>query len=146
LDFTVAKMFSKKKDPSTDSERPALRGRAAAGVGSSATGRGTDNPLARRFQADREPPTVDLAGPAGFRESPGGEQDPQTTPLQMDASKLGRLISHDSESGKFYIHPGAEAAAVLLQGEPVRAPTELRRGDVIQIGDTEIHFRSAVQV
>jgi hypothetical protein len=96
--------------------------------------------LARRFQADSEPPTVDLAGPARFPASPRGDEDPKTAPLQTDAAKLTRLLSHDPASGKFYIHPGTGDAPVLLQGEPVLAPTELRRGDTIRVGPMEIRF------
>ena len=37
---------------------------------------------------------------------------------------------------------GPEGLPVTLQGEPVAAPTELRRGDVIRLGDAEFQFRS----
>jgi hypothetical protein len=133
-------MFSKKKSSSAGNDQPVLRGRAAAGSDTAALRKGPNNPLARRFRADSEPPTVDLAGPARFPAAQLGDEDPKTAPLQTDIAKLSRLISHDPGSGKFYIHPGTKDAPVLLQGEPVRAPTELRRGDTICVGPTEIRF------
>jgi len=136
-------MFSKKKSSSAGNGQPVLRGRTSAKPDTGPRRKGSDNPLARRFQADSEPPTVDLAGPAAFPAAPQGEADPKTVPLQTDATKLSRLISHDPGSGKFYIHPATEGASVLLQGEPVRAPTELRRGDTIRVGQTEIRFGNA---
>ena len=133
-------MFSKKKSSSAGSDQPVFRGRTAGDSDAAALRKRPGNPLARRFLADSEPPTVDLAGPARFPAAARGDEDPKTAPLQTDAAKLCRLISHDPGSGKFYIHPGTEDAPVLLQGEPVRAPTELRRGDSIRVGPTEIHF------
>lgn len=131
-------MFRKKKSPETAAARPVLRGRTDA-----APDRGAgDNPLARRFRVDAEPATIDLSGPARFpAEGSGG--DSKTAALQTDAAKLGRIISHDLETGKFYIHPGTADLPVTLQGEPVLAPTELRRGDTIRVGATEIRFGSA---
>ena len=128
-------MFRKKKSPDTAATRPVMRGRTDA-----APERGAgDNPLARRFRADAEPATIALAGPARFPADDGGE-DPKTAALQTDATKLGRIISHDRETGKFYIHPGTADLPVTLQGEPVLAPTELRQGDTIRVGATEIRF------
>jgi len=128
-------MFRKKKTPDTAATRPVPRGRNDAAP---ERGGGT-NPLARRFRADAEPATIDLAGPARFPADVGSE-DPKTAALQTDASKLGRIISHDPETGKFYIHPGTADLPITLQGEPVLAPTELRRGDAIRVGALEIHF------
>jgi hypothetical protein len=34
---------------------------------------------------------------------------------------------------------------VLLCGDVVQAPTELRRGDLIRIGDVEFEFRGLVE-
>jgi hypothetical protein len=141
--FTVVTMFRKKKSPESglapsDSQRPVLRGRDAAGAGA-------DNPLARRFRPEREPDTVDLTAPARFQPAPSAPEDPHTAELQTDASKLARVVSHDPQTGKFYIHPGhpgGEGGPVFLQGEPVRAPTELRPGDTIRLGDFEFRFLS----
>ena len=102
----------------------------------------TDNPLARRFRQDAEPDTVDLSQPARFPPSEEAVDDPQTADLQTDAARLGRVLSRDPGTGKLYVHPGTADLPVLLQGEPVRAPTELRAGDTLQIGPTEIHIRS----
>jgi hypothetical protein len=131
-------MFRKKKSPDTTATQPVMRGRAQA-----APDRGAgDNPLARRFRADAEPATIDLAGPARFPADVDSD-DPKTAALQTDATQLGRVISHDPETGKFYIHPGTADLPVTLQGEPVVAPTELRRGDTLRVGATEIRFGSA---
>lgn len=132
-------MFRKKKSPDTTATRPVLRGRNDAGPDPGPSRRADDNPLARRFRADAEPDTIDLGGPARFPADVDGG-DPKTASLQTDAAMLGRVISHDPETGKFYVHPGTVALPVTLQGEQVRAPTELRRGDTIRLGATEIRF------
>jgi hypothetical protein len=135
-------MFSKKKSSSAGDGQPVLRGRTSAKPDTGPRSKGPNNPLARRFQADSEPPTVDLVGPARFPDVPRDDEGPKTASLQTDATKLSRLISHDPGSDKFYIHPATEGTPVLLQGEPVRAPTELRRGDTIRVGQTEIRFEN----
>lgn len=128
-------MFRRKKSPGSadvpsDERQRTPRGRAVA----------AENPLARRFQPDNEPATIDLAAPARFPSPSAADEDPQTAALQTDASKLSRVVSCDALTGKFYIHPGGEAWPVLLQGEEVRAPTELRPGDTIRVGDLEFRF------
>lgn len=104
--------------------------------------RGEENPLARRFRQDSEPATIDLSQPARFPPAPDERDDPQTAELQTDAARLGRLLSHDPGTGKFYVHPGTDDRPVLLQDEPVRAPTELRSGDTIRVGSMEFRIRS----
>lgn len=144
-------MFRKKKSPASDhgpsdNQRHVPRGRAAAGAGpqaAKAADRAADNPLARRFRSEREPATVDLTAPARFQAPSTAPEDPQTAALQTDASHLIRVVSCDPQTGKFYIHPGhpgGAAGQVLLQGETVRAPTELRPGDTIRAGDFEFRF------
>jgi len=135
-------MFRRKKPSADDASRPLLRGRSSATGGGDAAGQGQGNPLARRFQPDTEPATIELAAPASVRPEPGSDADPQTKPLQTRAADLNPVISHDPETGKFYIHPGDPGLPVTLQGEPVRAPTELRRGDSVGVGSIEIHFGS----
>jgi hypothetical protein len=103
---------------------------------------GAENPLARRFRQDAEPATVDLSQPARFPPSGPAADDPRTADLQTDAARLGRVLSRDPGTGKLYVHPGAGDEPVLLHGEPVRAPTELRAGDTLRFGPTEIHIRS----
>jgi hypothetical protein len=73
---------------------------------------------------------------------PAAPEDPHTAALQTDVAKLARVVSCDPQTGKFYIHPGGVGGPVLLQGEPVRAPTELRPGDTIRAGDFEFRFLS----
>jgi len=132
-------MFGKKKSPDSAATAPVLRGRSEAAQERGPQRRAGDNPLARRFRADAEPATIDLGGPARFP-ADVERKDPDTTELGTDASKLARVISHDPETGKFYIHPGTADLPVALQGEPVLAPTELRRGDTIRVGSMEIRF------
>lgn len=125
-------IFRKKKAPSPPGDRPVLRGRGDPGASG-------DNPLARRFRPDAEPATVDLADPARFHEPPAGE-GPATAPLRTDPGTLGRVISRDPATGKFYVHPGTGDCPVLLEQETVQAPTELRRGDTIRVGDAEFRL------
>jgi len=135
-------MFRKKKSPRPEDVQPVPRGRAPAAKGASVERDTANNPLARRFQVESEPPTIDLAAPPRFHAAPSGRDDPKTAPLQPEVAPLSRFISHDPANGKFYVHPGDKGVTVTLQGETVVAPTELRRGDVIRMGNTEIQFRS----
>ena len=141
-------IFSRKKPASSpQSGQAVLRSRDNANSGNK------DNPLARRFHPDDEPDTIDLEDPGRFH-SAAAEEDPPTAQHgdepgheQYDsdephASDGARLITIDSQSGKFYIHPGKDGTEVLLGGEPVLSPTELRRGDIISIGSAEFQFIS----
>lgn len=132
-------IFRKKKAPAPSGGRPVLRGRSDSGPGAKAGGPGGDNPLARRFRPDAEPATVDLADPARFHEPPA-EDSPNTAPLGTDPESLGRIISRDPATGKFYVHPGTADCPVVLEHETVHAPTELRRGDTIRVGDAEFRL------
>ena len=132
-------MFRKKKSSLPDNGQPVPRGRTPQGTGAEHSA--PNNPLARRFQVDSEPPTIDLSVPPEFQPAQSAADDPKTAPLRTAVGPLSRLISHEPDTGKFYIHPGAKNLPVTLQGEPVVAPTELRQGDVIRIGNAEFHFR-----
>lgn len=133
-------MIFKKNKPPGESARPAQAPR----------GRGTapgKNPLARRFVDDEEPDTIDLRGPAGFPAGEGekGDDEPDTrlasgAPAGAPSKTWAGIISHDAETGKFYALPGTPEAPVMLGGEPITAPTELRRGDRIRIGAAEFEF------
>jgi hypothetical protein len=133
-------MFRKKKSAAREDRQPAMRGRATVGQGAGIDRKGSDNPLARRFQAGSEPATVDLAASPRFPEAVENLADPKTAALQTETVKLGRVISLDPATGKYYVHPADGETPVTLQGEPVRAPTELRSGDTIRIGHLEIRF------
>ena len=135
-------MFRKKKTPLASDGQAVPRGRTPRAKAEGAARKAVDNPLARRFQADSEPPTVDLAAAPRFQSAQPGRDDPKTAPLRSDSAQLSRIVSFEPGTGKFYIHPGPEGLPVTLQGEPVAAPTELRRGDVIRLGDAEFQFRS----
>jgi hypothetical protein len=117
---------------------PRGRGDSGQATGDSAPGGG--NPLARRLQGDAEPATVDLADLARFHAPAESEENAQTTSLQKQPENLGRVISLDAATAKFYVHPGTEDCPVLLQNEAVRAPTELRRGDTIRVGNAAFTF------
>ena len=126
-------IFRKKPVPAASGGPPVPRSRGASGSTSNTAL--DENPLARRLRGDAEPDTVDLADPARFHEARPADEGVQTTTLQRDPGTLGRVISRDPATGKLYIHPGSEKCPVLLQSEAVAAPTELRRGDTIQVGE-----------
>jgi hypothetical protein len=128
-------IFRRKQDPVTPGGPAVPRGRDDSGPSAGKGPSGGENPLARRFQGDAEPATVDLADPARFHAAPKPEESPQTTNLQKHPESLGRVISRDAATGKLYVHPGGDDCPVLLQNEAVLAPTELRRGDTIRVGD-----------
>ena len=128
-------IFRKKQDSATPNGPAVPRGRGGSGPPAKEGAPGSGNPLARRFQGDAEPATVDLADPARFHAPPQSKESPQTTSLQKHPESLGRVISRDAATGKLYVHPGTEDCPVLLQNEAVLAPTELRRGDTIRVGD-----------
>ena len=117
-----------KPDQPSESRTPVLRGRDSA--------ENRDNPLARRFHPEDEPDTIDLQQPAGF------PQEPDTAATQKKVSDKGRVgvVTMDAETGKFYIQPGPDGISVRLGGQAVTAPTELRHGDRIRIGDSELIF------
>jgi hypothetical protein len=137
-------IFRKNKPASgSGSESHSMRGR------DSEPGKKGANALARRFLVDDEPETIDLASPGKFPES-GSETEPETR-VGSDAidepaaADRLQLLSQDTETGKFYVHPGAPGHPVLLAGEPVSAATELRKGDRIRIGDAEFEFLGPVE-
>ena len=134
-------MFNRKKPRSDAESGPARpRGRTAAESPQPAV-----NPLARRFVGDAEPDTVDLAEPGRFHASPGGGvEEPETreTAGGAGATREPRqaLVTLDAATGKFYLQPGTDAHPVRLNGVAVEAPTELRRGDRLQVGIHEFEF------
>ena len=126
-------IFRRKKQNETPDAPAAMRGRDSF--------ENKSNPLARRFHPDDEPETIDLVQPAGFNEEPG------TRDLQAktDAPESVSLITLNPITGKFYVQPGEREQLVLLDGEEVRAPTELRRGDCVRIGDLELQLNQIPQ-
>ncbi|MFC1696625.1 hypothetical protein ACFL1C_11015 [Pseudomonadota bacterium] len=126
-------IFRRKKQNVTLGAPPAMRGRDSP--------ENHNNPLARRFHPDDEPDTIDLQQPAGFNEEPGTRDLTSKTATPENIS----LITLNPETGKFYVQPGAGEPQVLLDGESVQAPTELRRGDRVQIGRYELQLLPAAQ-
>jgi hypothetical protein len=132
-------MFRKKNPvPGAGIQNPAMRGRDDENSERAA------NALARRFQEDDEPETIDLVGAEGFpgEESPAEPETRVTAPVpeKNPSAERRQLISCEPGTGKFYVHAGTEQAPVFLAGEPVTAATELRRGDRIRVGDVELEF------
>jgi len=133
-------MFKRKKSGSGAAARPATpRGR---GTEAPAAGR---NPLARRFDASVEPDTVDLADPGRFQspsEPPQAEPDTRVGEPRRAAATAGSaapLLTRDAATGKIHLHPG-EGVVVRLNGQAVESPTELRRGDRLEIGGAVFEF------
>ena len=118
----------KKQAATTGGEQAVMRSRANVEE--------SDNPLARRFHPEDEPDTIDLQQPAGF------PQEPDTAATQKKVSDKGRVgvVTMDAETGKFDLQPGPDGISVRLGGQAVTAPTELRHGDRIRIGDSELIF------
>lgn len=129
-------IFRRKKQNDKVASPSAMRGRDSLA--------NPQNPLARRFQPDHEPDTIDLQQPEGFTEEPGTRdlREENTSPELTDPESLN-IISLNPESGKCYVQPGNPEWPVLLGGEPVLAPTELRRGDRLRIGDFELQLLGA---
>ena len=122
-------IFRRKKSSATAGGGQAvLRGRESA--------ENSSNPLARRFHPDDEPDTIDLQQTEGFNAEPGtaGLEEKKAAPEYLS------VVTLVPETGKFYVHPGQGDSLTYLADEVVRAPTELRRGDRIRIGDFELHI------
>jgi len=122
-------IFRRKKPTATPGgSQPVMRGRESAEDNS--------NPLARRFHPEDEPDTIDLQQPAGFNAEPG------TADLEKKPGPSEHLVvvTQVPETGKLYVQPGQDDALTCLGDEPVRAPTELRPGDRIRIGDIELQL------
>jgi hypothetical protein len=133
-------MIFRKNKPAQEpgKQSPAMRGRDDENSKRAA------NALARRFQDQDEPETIDLASPSGIPVAESqGEPDTRVTASVPESSRRTdqlRVISREPETGKFYVHAGTAETPVLLAGEPVTTPTELRRGDRIRIGEAEFEF------
>lgn len=134
-------MIIRRKKPSVlpGDGKPAMRGRENA--------ENTENPLARRFHLDDEPDTIDLQRPAGFNNSDPEPEEPATSTTGSSpagaastTSEQLSVISIVPGSGKLYVQPGEGDSRTSLGDEPVGAPTELRRGDRIRIGDFELQI------
>jgi len=120
-----------------------LRGRDGPANGSHLATGDHGNPLARRFQADDEPETVDLLKPG----KPDRAADPATRDLSersdaREAPAGQALVRFAEKTGKFYLLPGSENSPVRLNGTTVAAATELRPGDRIEAGGFEFRFQA----
>ena len=133
-------MIFRKNKPAHEPENksPTMRGREDE------SGKRAANALARRFLVEDEPETIDLAGPPGFpgAESQGEPETRVTAVVQEPTGSAERssLITREPETGKFYVQAGSSETPVFLAGEAVTAPTELRKGDRIRIGEAEFEF------
>ena len=128
-------MIFRPKKPSTTpgDAKPVMRGRDSA--------ENNDNPLARRFHPEDEPDTIDLQQPAGFSEEPGTAETgvSPARPVATATEHLG-VVTVDPGTGKFYVQPGHGDNMVYLGDEAIKAPTELRRGDRVRVGDFELQI------
>jgi hypothetical protein len=134
-------MFNRKK-PQSGARSSASKPRGRDG---GATPQPGQNPLARRFLGDAEPDTVDLAEPGRFHALPRDEADEPATretggDAAPDTDTRRAMVTLDAATGKFYLQPGTDAHPVRLNGLAVEAPTELRRGDRLQVGVHEFEF------
>ena len=145
-------MIFKRKKPTVvpDSGQHVMRGRDSGENGRHSSSGNDDNPLARRFHPQDEPDTIDLQQTSGFPASENEPRESKTRDLSGPANSAEETATAESlsiitcvpETGKFYLQPGEGEAAPLLGNTPVKAPTELRPGDKIQIADTEFTLRS----
>jgi hypothetical protein len=131
-----------------------MRGRDGPGNGQRSDAGSDRNPLARRFRSDDEPDTIDLME-TGNPPAPGGGhgETSMTRDLSGGAAPDGgltpdigfSLISYVPATGKFYAQPGPDGSPGRLGDVPIDAPTELRHGDVIEIGGSRLLFRPSVK-
>jgi len=146
-------IFKRKKPASgAGGGQPVLRGRDSVENEREKSSSRGDNPLARRFHPQDEPDTVDLDQPPRFHaddeqiEAESATRDLGNEPDTQDNGDLApvpgslSVITYVAETDKFYLQPGEGDTHTLLAGKPVTAPTELRHGDCVQIGKTELHF------
>jgi len=124
-------IFRRKKQTVAPSGPPVMRGRGSV--------ENSDNPLARRFHPEDEPDTIDLQQPASFNAEPG------TADLAAKSSTPDSLgvVTLSAGTGKLYVQPGKGDQLVYLDGEAVLAPTELRPGDRVRIGNLELQLSRA---
>ena len=128
-------MIFRRKKPSAPpgDSQPVMRGRDHT--------ENSHNPLARRFHPEDEPDTIDLQQPAGFSEEPGTSETVKSPAGPAPATlEYLSVVSLDPDTGKFYVQPGQGDNTVYLGEEVVRAPTELRRGDRIRVGDIDLQI------
>lgn len=55
-------------------------------------------------------------------------------------SRSHAVITYDPKSRRFFVSPGEGSNLVYLKGEPVLVPCELKAGDDIAAGDTQLRF------
>ncbi len=117
-------VFRRKKSSSAASSSvPRSRSRANAGNGRGGPESAAENPLARRFQVDEEPDTIDLEGTDGFRDTADQEQDLPTTRIlsgdNADAAPLENQALKDPVSGFLTVvsGPGRGSVSMLRYGK-----------------------------
>jgi len=135
-------IFRRKKSGATlNGGQRVMRGRDSVENGKLSDPGNDDNPLARRFHPDDEPDTIDLQQSTRFPDAKGETHDePSTRDLSGASSEGLSVITYVPETAKFYIHPGEGGNQAFLDDQPVSARTELRHGDRIRIGDSELHY------
>ena len=90
-----AMIFRRKNDRSTGVESTArMRGRDSADKTRGTASGSAQNPLAKRFQAEDEPDTIDLDQPASFHEAAENEPDEVATRILAGAGVEEHLHFH----------------------------------------------------
>ena len=117
-------IFRRKKFSSgTSPSAPRPRGRENAGNGADSLVSGAQNPLARRFQLDQEPDTIDLEPADGFRDPADQEQDVSTTRILLgdhgDAAPAENQALRDPVAGFLAVisGPGRGSICTLRYGK-----------------------------
>jgi hypothetical protein len=124
-------IFKRKKDDPVAGDQLLPRSRDKLPAGGAGTESAAANPLARRFNREEEPDTVDLAAPDRF---------PDETAVETAGSRIG-LISIDLASGKICLE--ADYEALRLNGRAVSTSVTLRAGDRVQVGEAELRLGHA---
>ena len=114
-------IFRRKKSSSgTSPGVPRPRGRENAGNGPGSPVTATQNPLARRFQLDEEPDTIDLEPVDGFRDTADQEQDVSTTRIlggdNAEAAAAENQALKNPVSGFLAVISGPGCGSVCMLG------------------------------
>jgi len=85
----------KKNTPANNDTLTGMRGRDSVEPGSASGHEPSQNPLARRFQADDEPETIDLIEPVRFHEHAEEQTDEDITRVLVETTAAGEASSNE---------------------------------------------------
>jgi len=114
-------VFQRRKNKSRPADgTPRMRGRNTAADSPGKVSSSDNNPLARRFQADDEPDTIDLSPDAGFHEASDTEQVEATTQImageEPQAEPADDEAPDDPVAGFLVVIEGPGRGAVYTLG------------------------------